>query len=221
MTDAITRIAREWEDRRGRDVVLSLAASSTLARQIERGAPADVFISASNEWMDWAAQRGIVEEDTRVAIVTNRLVLIAPRGAPVRADIGEGLDLEALLAGGRLSTGDPQHVPVGRYARSALEHLGQWEGIEDRIAPAPTTRAALAMVERGETPLGIVYATDALASDAVTVVDVFPEDTHTPIVFSAAAVAGRGNDPAVRTFIEDLIGDSARLIFAEYGYGVD
>lgn len=213
-TSALTEIVDGYT---GGDVQISLAASSTLARQIERGAPADVFISAIDRWMDYLDERGMLAEGSRTGLVGNRLALVAPVDGDVVARVDADLDLVSLLAGGRLSTGDPDHVPVGMYAREALESLKQWDGVEDRLAPAPTTLSALAMVERGECPLGIVYATDAHGSQKVKLVDLFPPSTHTPIVFSAAIVDGH-DSPAARRLLEYLAGDEARKIFVKHGY---
>jgi molybdate transport system substrate-binding protein len=218
--DAMEEIARDFSHGDASRVALSLAASSTLVRQIESGAPANVYVSASDEWMDWAVEHGLVLPGTRTRIAGNRLVLVAPDGSDVSLGIRPGMDLAAALEGGRLATGDPDHVPVGRYARAALVSLGAWEGVEHRIAPASTTRSALAMVEHAEAPLGIVYATDALSSERVRVVGTFPAWTHPPIVFSAAIVEGRNTDGA-RRFLAFLTGERARSVLAARGYEVE
>ena len=163
-------------------VIFSFAASSALARQIENGAPADVFFSADLEWMDYLEMRRLIRSDTRQSALGNRLVLIAPAGSKVKLKIEPGFPLAAVLGKGRLATGDPDAVPVGRYARQALTALGVWNAVADRIVRADSVRSALAFVDRDEAPLGIVYETDASIDKRVRVVDVFPDDTHMPIV---------------------------------------
>jgi molybdate transport system substrate-binding protein len=216
MTTAVTEIAQQYERC---DVVVSFASSSTLARQIENGAPADVFISANETWMDYLVGRGFVAGGSRRDLVGNRLALVAPAGSDVNLDVGEGMDLVSALAGGKLATGDPDHVPVGMYAREALENLGLWEDVEDRLARSQSTRSALVLVEIGEAPLGIVYATDARASQKVRVLGLFPETSHGPIVFSAAIVSGRAT-AEVRRFFEHLTGAGLSQLFEKHGYQV-
>ena len=161
LTNALNEVGQAFEQKEKHTVRFSFASSSTLAKQIENGAPAHLFLSADLDWMDYLDQRKLIVDGSRVNLLGNRLVLIAPVSSPLKVDLKPGIDLAGLLSGGLLATGDPDHVPVGKYARQALEKLGAWKGIEGRIARADSVRAALALVERAECPLGIVYATDA------------------------------------------------------------
>lgn len=192
------------------------AASSTLARQIEQGAPADLYLSADPAWMRYLAERGMVDPDRRVDLLGNRLVMIAPTGAaPVGlADVAA---LRARIGAGRLAMGDPDHVPAGRYGRAALRALGLWDGLRGLLAPAADVRVALALVGRGEAPLGIVYATDAAISDRVAVVAALPADSHSAVRYPLAAVAGRDR-PAVAAAWRALTGPAARDHFAGFGF---
>jgi molybdate transport system substrate-binding protein len=219
LTDAMAAVGLAWRERGGAEVRFSLAASSTLARQIEAGAPADVFASASEEWMDYLADRGLIEPGSRSSPVGNSLVLIAPAADATGAvEIGPGLDLGGLLGpAGRLAVGDTAHVPAGIYARQALESLGLWPAVRDRLAMADNVRAALALVERGEAPLGIVYATDARISAAVRVVGAFPQGSHPPITYPVAIVQGR-RSPEVEDFLAFVGGQEAGEIFARLGF---
>jgi molybdate transport system substrate-binding protein len=202
-------------------VRVSYAASSTLARQIERGAPAQVFFSADREWMDYLAERRLVLPSSRVDLLANDLVLVAPADTPMGAvTIARDTSLAALAGDGRIATGDPDHVPVGRYARQALEALGQWSQVESRLARMDSTRSALAMVERGEVPLGIVYATDAAATRKVKVLAVFPGTLHAPVVYPAGLVAGN-ETPAARGFLDFLGTPQAKGIFIRHGFKVN
>jgi molybdate transport system substrate-binding protein len=219
-TNAVTEIGQLFENGKTGKFRTSFASSSTLAKQIEQGAPADVFISADKKWMDYLETRKMIEPDTRFDLLGNRIVLIAPKGSPInRIDIRPGFDLVKLLSDGRLAMGDPDHVPAGIYGMQALEKLGVWSSIEKRVARAKDVRAALALVERGETPLGLVYSTDAAISDKVKVVGVFPNESHPPIVYPAAIVAGRKSDVAGR-FIGFLKSPEAKAVFEKYGFTV-
>jgi molybdate transport system substrate-binding protein len=194
----------------------SFAASSVLAKQIEAGAPADVFLSADPEWMDYLDERHLIRPGTREDLLGNTLVLIAPAGSAVQVSLGQAVDLTTALAGGRLATGDPDSVPVGRYALAALMRLGVWEQVAPRLVRAENVRAALEYVARGEAPLGIVYRTDALAEKRVRLVDVFPASTHPPITYPVALTAhATAEAAAFETFLE---GDAARQIFVRYGF---
>ncbi len=200
--------------------VFNFAASSELARQIEQGAEADVFISADEAWMNALAEKGLVDAATRVALLTNRLVLIAPTDRPLTLELKQGINFPAALKGGKLAIGNPDSVPAGRYAREALEHFGAWAGIEKEAVRAENVRAALRFVETGEAAAGIVYATDAKASgDKVVVVAEFPADSHTPITYPAAAVVGGADGPA-KSFLEFLKGPEARSAFESAGFGL-
>jgi molybdate transport system substrate-binding protein len=196
---------------------LAFAASSTLARQIERGAPADVYISADLAWMDYLAARGRIVGGSRVIVARNRLVLVAPAARAKPLEIRTGFALVERLGRGRLALGNPEHVPAGRYARAALESLGLWDAVADRLAPVEHVRVALALVARGETPLGIVYASDVAAEPAVRIVGTFPEDSHPPIVYPAAVVANR-DAAAVRRYLALLRSAPARAAFARQGF---
>jgi molybdate transport system substrate-binding protein len=198
-------------------VSFSYASSSTLARQIESGAPTDVFVSADQEWMDYLQARQLVVPASRADIVRNELVLVAPSDSAVQLKIAPGFGLLAALGpSGRLATGDPASVPVGKYAREALMKLGVWAAVEPRIAAADNVRTALAFVARGEAPFGIVYATDARVEPKVRVVDVFPAVTHAPITYPAATT-GQGSAQA-RAFVHFMLGAKAQAIFAKAGF---
>ena len=200
---------------------LSFNASSALARQIEQGAPANVFFSADERWMDWLQQRNLIIPETRRSLLRNTLVLIVPKSQARTVTVGPGLDVGALLgADGRIATGDPKSVPVGIYAEQALRKLGLWDKLAPRLAPAENVRAALLLVERGEAAAGIVYATDAAASKGVAVAGRFPEGSHDPITYPIALV--RGNDtPEARSLLGFLEGPEAREVFDRFGFGVE
>ena len=219
MTNALEDVAQVYRTRTGNQVRFSFAATSVLARQIEQGAPAQVFFSADEMWMNYLAERNLIEAGTRVSPVGNRLVLIAPADSNLgKLAIEPSLDLVALLGpNGRLSTGDPAHVPVGTYAKEALEKLGLWSRVAPRVAPAENVRVALALVERGEAPLGIVYATDAALSKSVKVVGEFPAGTHAPVTYPFAIVKGRAT-PDVQAFFAFATGEEGRKIFEKFGF---
>lgn len=197
--------------------VLSFAASSALARQIAAGAPADLFVSADEPWMDDLQRRGLLATGTRANLAGNRLVLVAPANRRVRVALRPGVDLERALGRGRLAMADPDAVPAGRYGKAALTRLGAWRGVETRVARAENVRAALALVERGAVPLGIVYATDARASRAVKVVGVFPAASHPPIRYPIARLARSRNVDGER-FRRFLLGRAGRTILTKYGF---
>jgi molybdate transport system substrate-binding protein len=186
LTDVLGDLSAAYTERSGVAVKLSFAASSTLARQIEAGGRADVFISADRQWMDYLAHRRLIDVASRRDLVGNSLVLIAPADSRVRLTLKPGVDLAAALGDGRLATGDPASVPVGRYAQAALQSLGIWDGLKNRLVPADNVRGALDFVARGEVPLGVVYSTDAKAEKAVRVVATFPSNTHAPITYPGA-----------------------------------
>lgn len=196
----------------------SFAASSVLARQIEAGAPADIFVSADPEWMDYLEQRHLLRIGTRHDLLGNRLVLIAPAASAVQLTLVPHADFGRALAGGRLATGDPDSVPVGRYAQAALTRLGAWNEVAPRLVRCENVRAALEFVARSEAALGIVYRTDALAEKRVRVVDVFPADSHPPIIYPIALTSGAGAEAAA--FEEFLLSDTAGEIFARHGFRV-
>jgi molybdate transport system substrate-binding protein len=200
-------------------VKASFGSSSTLAKQIENAAPASVFISADEQWMDYLDKRKLLEPGTRADILGNALVLITPKegAAPKHVPIGPNFPLAQLLGDGRLAVGDPSHVPAGLYAKAALEKLGVWESVKGKLAAAQDVRAALAFVERGETPYGIVYATDAIATSKVWEVGIFPDSSHPPITYPAALIAGHAT-PEAKAFLEFLKGPEATAIFAKAGF---
>ena len=199
-------------------VRFSFAASSALARQIESGAPADVFVSADQDWMNYLQARNLLAPATRANIVANSLVLVAPVDSRLSLRIAPGFALAAALgADGRLATGDPASVPVGKYAQAALAKLGVWPSVERRLVAADNVRTALNFVGRGEAPLGIVYATDAKTEPRVRVVDTFPASTHEPITYPAAATSTAG--PGAVAFLRFLQGPVARALFDRAGFG--
>lgn len=219
LTTALEAVARAYRARGGGPVRFSFASSSTLAKQIENGAEADLFASADEPWMTYLADRGRVEAATRTSLLGNALVLITPADRPRKVDIRPGFDLAGLLGAERLATGDPAHVPVGRYAQQALHALGVWDAVAPKLARADNVRAALLLVERGEAPFGIVYATDAAASRRVAVAGTFPRGSHPPIRYPFAIVAGRDR-PEVRRFHAFMQDAEAQSIFRGAGFGV-
>lgn len=211
---ALTRIAAAYRGP-GAPLQVSFGASSAMARQIAQGAPADLFISADSDWMDWLAQRRLIAAGTRRNILSNRLVLIAPKASKVALKIAPGMPLAGALGGGRLAVADPVSVPAGRYGKAALTKLGIWDSVAGRLAPAENVRAALAYVARGETPLGIVYATDAHAEPRVRVVGTFPPATHPRILYPAALTRVT---PPGRAVLDYLAGPRAMAVFAAEGF---
>jgi molybdate transport system substrate-binding protein len=216
LTNVLQDIGTEYRRETGHEVVFSFAASSVLARQIEAGTRADVFFSADEDWADYLQARKLIDVPSRHDIVKNRLVLIAPASSDIKLKIAPHFALAAALGNGRLATGDPASVPVGRYARAALTKLGVWDEVSPRIVPAEDVRSALAFVARGETPLGIVYKTDALIEKRVRIVDTFAEGSHPPITYPAALVATA--KPGAREFLAFLRSVPARKIFEHYGF---
>jgi molybdate transport system substrate-binding protein len=217
LKEAMDAQAQRFESATGDKVVVSYAASSALAKQIVNGAPADVFISADLDWMDYLDKRKLVATGTRFDLLRNSLVLIAPAQSSATLRIGPGFALAAALADGRLAVANPDSVPAGRYAKEALEHLGVWRSVERRLALTENVRAALALVSRSEAPLGIVYKTDALADRHVKILDTFPETSHAPIVYPIALVAGRASTEA-RRLLDDLRSPAARATWEKYGF---
>ena len=195
------------------------AASSTLARQIERGAPADIFIAADVQWMDYLVQRKLIHAASRINLLSNRLVLIAPATRPSRLLITPGFALAQALGDGRLAMADPASVPAGKYGKAALRALGVWDALERKVAPAENVRAALMLVARGETPFGVVYASDAFAEPRVRVQGTFPANTHAPIVYPAALVMASHNARA-QAWLDVLRSREARTVWRQYGFGV-
>ncbi len=186
LKNALDAVAADWEQETGDKPVISYAATSSLAKQIEQGAEADVFISADLAWMDYVAERGLIDPETRFDLLANRLVLIAPKDSDLTVTIAPGFPLADLLGDGRLAIAGVDAVPAGKYGKAALQSLGVWEAVEGKLAQAENVRAALRLVSRGEVPLGIVYASDAKADANVKILGIFPEDSHPPIVYPAA-----------------------------------
>ncbi|MEX2644268.1 MAG: molybdate ABC transporter substrate-binding protein [Acetobacterales bacterium] len=219
LTDALQAVGETYEKKNGTPLRLSFASSSILARQIEAGAPAQIFASANERWMDYLAQRDLIVTSSRVSPVANRLVLVDPvaaRTPPV--SITPSLDLAGMLgADRRLAVGDPEHVPAGIYAKQALESLGLWEALEPRLARADNVRAALALVARGEAPYGIVYATDTRIDPEVAMIGGFPPDSHPPITYPFAIVAGQ-DSPEVREAFAFMTGAESRRLFEQFGF---
>jgi molybdate transport system substrate-binding protein len=216
LSDALTGIGKAYQAKTGTSPTLAFAASSLLARQIEAAGGADIFISADSEWMDYLDSRGLIAHGTRKNLLGNRLVLIAPADSNLSLTIAPQFDLLGALHGGRLSIADPDTVPAGKYARTALTTLGVWNSLVDHLVNAENVRVALAYVARGEAPLGIVYSTDALSEKRVRIVGTFPENSHPPIVYPAALT--KDANPQARSFLDFLGGPEARAIFEKDGF---
>jgi molybdate transport system substrate-binding protein len=219
LKDAADDIGKAYQAAGGGKVTYSFATTSSLAKQIEGGAPAAVFISADSKWMDYLAERNLIVGDSRRDLLSNRLVLIAPSDSPLAIKLAAGAPLAQALGDGKLALADPDGVPAGRYGKAALESLKLWSSVEPSVVRAQDVRAALAFVERGEASAGIVYATDALISKRVRIVDEFPQSSHPKIVYPIALVAGQ-DDGAARAFYDFLAGPKARGIFLDYGFSV-
>jgi molybdate transport system substrate-binding protein len=217
MKNALDDVDAAFTKKTGIKIVASYDASSALMKQIEAGAPADVFVSADLKWMDYGSQKKLIKDDTRVNLLGNELVLIAAKDSKIdNVTIGPGFDLAKLAGDGRIATGDVQAVPVGIYAKAALEKLGVWASVEPKMAMAANVRAALVLVARGEAPLGIVYATDAKVEPGVKVVGTFPETSHDPIIYPVAATTGA--KPDATPYLAFLRSSAAKPIFESYGF---
>ena len=217
MKNALDDIDSAYTAKTGVKIVTSYAASSVLAKQIEQGAPADIFMSADTDWMEYAAARKAINEATRTNLLGNSIVLIAPTDSKIDSvGIGEGFDLAKLAGSGRIATGDVSAVPVGKYARAALEKIGAWKAAEPKFAMAESVRAALTLVARGEAALGIVYATDARVEPGVKIIGTFPADSHPPIVYPVAATASA--KPEAADYLAFLRTPMAKTIFEKYGF---
>jgi molybdate transport system substrate-binding protein len=219
LKNALDEIAGQYERETGKKVTISYGASSALAKQIEAAAPADLFISADLDWMDHLQARSLIRPDSRGNVLGNRLVLVAPTDSKASIKIGPGFPLVELLGGGRLAMADPKAVPAGKYGRAALESLGVWPAVEPRLASAENVRAALALVSRGEAPLGIVYQTDAAADPNVKILGMFPEDTHPPIIYPAALIGTSTNGNAA-AFLVYMRAPGARPAWEKQGFTV-
>lgn len=219
MKNALDEINAAYTTRTGIKVAVSYAASSTLARQLEQGAPADIFISADTDWMNYATQKKTINEATRVDLLGNRIVLIAPKDSTIdKVTIGQGFDLAKLAGDGRIATGDVASVPVGKYAKAALEKLGAWTAAAPKFAMADSVRAALTLVSRKEAVLGIVYETDAKVDPGVKIVGSFPADSHPAIIYPAAVTVTA--KPEAAAYLDVLRSSAARTVFEKYGFTV-
>jgi len=216
LTNALQELGDGFTKQTSIPVRFSFAASSALARQIENGAPADVFFSADLEWMDYLQTRNLIQRDARHDVLSNRLVLIAPADSKINLKIEPRFPLAKALGTGRLATGDPDSVPIGRYAREALTTLGIWNDVADRLVRADSVRSALAFVDRGEASLGIVYETDALIDKRVRVVDVFPANSHLPIIYPIALTSAA--KPNAAEFVAYVRGPAGDAAFKAYGF---
>lgn len=219
LTNALDQVAQAWTAETGHSAVMSFAGSSALARQIQEGAPADIFISASVDWMDAIEASGDLNDGSRRDILGNRLVLVAHDRDVPPVTIDEGLDLAGMLDGGRLSMALVEAVPAGIYGKAALTSLGLWDNAEPMVAQSDNVRAALAFVAQGEAPLGIIYATDAAVEDNVTVIGTFPEGSHEPITYPAGITA-QSASPLAEAFLDFMTSDTARAIWRGFGFTV-
>ena len=216
LTDALQEIGKSYQAKTGHSVAFSFAASSVLAKQIEASKGADLFMSADTDWMDYLDSRGFIAHATRKNLLGNHLVLIAPADSTAAIAIAPHFDILGALKGGRLAVADPDSVPAGKYARTALISLGVWNAVVDHLVQAENVRVALAYVARGEAPLGIVYATDAQSEPKVKTVGVFPDNTHQPIVYPVALT--KDASAGARDFLDYLSSAEARAIFAKDGF---
>ena len=220
LKEAVDDAGAAYQAKTGVAVRATYASSAQLAKQIDQGAPADLFISADTEWMDWSMKRNLIDVGTRRTVASNALVLIAPSDSPIKPfTLGRGAPLMKLANGGRIAVGETASVPAGIYAKAAFENLGLWDQVKDHLAQGDNVRAALAFVARGEAPLGVVYATDAKAEPKVKVVAVFPESSHAPIVYPAAVVRASKQGAAAKGFLSYLTGRDGQAILKRRGFG--
>jgi molybdate transport system substrate-binding protein len=220
LKNALDEIAAEWTKETGKPAPrISYAASPALAKQIEQGAPADLFISADIDWMDSVEKKDLIKKDTRINLLGNKIVLIGPRDSKISIEFKPGFDLAKALGGGKLAMANVDAVPAGKYGKAALEKLGAWSGIKDNIAQAENVRAALLLVARGEAPLGIVYSTDAAAEPNVKILAAFPPDSHPSIIYPAAETKD-GKSADAKSFFGYLKSSKARPAFEKQGFTV-
>jgi len=219
LKNALDAINDSWKADGHEPATISYAASSALAKQIEGGAPADVFISADLDWMKYLSEKNLTKPDTEVQLLGNRIVLIAPKDSTAETTIEPDFKLADLLGDGKLAMADVKAVPAGKYGKAALEKLGVWSSVEDKVAQAENVRAALKLVATGEAPLGIVYQTDAAADPEVKIIATFPQDTHEPIIYPAGLLADSKNEDAAR-FLDYLKSAKARPLFEAQGFTV-
>lgn len=220
LKNALDEIAADWSKAASKPMPkISYAASSALAKQLEQGAPVDLFISADTDWMDYVAKKNLIVADTRVSLLGNKIVLIAPKESKVTIDVKQGFDLAKAVNGGKLAMANVDAVPAGKYGKSALEKLGAWDGVKDKIAQAENVRAALLLVSRAEAALGIVYSTDAAAEPNVKIVGTFPDGSHAPIIYPAA-VTKDSKAADAKPFLDYLKSTRARPAFEKQGFTV-
>jgi molybdate transport system substrate-binding protein len=219
LKNALDDVAGQWQRQTGKRVAISYAASNNLIRQIEQGAPADIFMSADLDWMDYGQQKNLIKPETRSNLLGNKIVLVAPKDSTLSIKVEQGFDLAGALKGGRLAMGSVEAVPAGKYGKAALEKLGAWDSVRNSIAQAESVRAALLLVSRGETPLGIVYQTDAASEPAVRIVGTFPEDSHPPIVYPVALTKDSNNATAA-DLLKYIRSPAAKPAFEKHGFTV-
>jgi molybdate transport system substrate-binding protein len=217
LKESLDEIARQVQAQSGDKIIVSYAGSSALAKQIENGAPADIFISADLDWMDYLAQRKLIQPASRTNLLSNQLVLIAPQRGERSLKIAPNFPLAATLDADKLAMANPDAVPAGKYGKAALEYFGVWKAVSPKVARTDNVRAALALVARGEAPFGIVYRSDALAEKRVAIVDTFPAGSH-PVIVYPAALTTTSNKAAARSFLEYLQSDQARAVWKKYGF---
>jgi len=219
LKNALDDVAAQWQRETGKKVRISYAGSNNLIKQIEEGAPADIFFSADVDWMDYGQQKNLIKPETRSNLLANRIVLIAPKDSTVSVNIASGFDLAGALKGGRLAMGNVDAVPAGKYGKAALEKLGVWDRVKDKVAQSESVRAALILVARGEAPLGIVYQTDAASDPTVKIVGTFPDDTHPPIIYPVALTKD-STSPDALAFLNFIRSPAARPAFERQGFTV-
>ena len=219
LKNALDAINAQWQKDTGKKATISYAASSALAKQIEQGAPAQLFISADLDWMDYLAGKNLIKPETRSNLLGNRIVLIAQKDKARPVEIKTAFDLAKILGDGRLSMANVDSVPAGKYGKAALEKLGVWKTVSAKIAQAENVRAALLLVSRGEAPVGIVYQTDAAADPNVAIIGTFPEDTHPPIIYPIALTAN-ATHPDASAFLEYVRSAKAKPLFEPHGFSV-
>jgi molybdate transport system substrate-binding protein len=219
LKNALDALNKQWQQESGKKGVISFAASSALAKQIEQGAPAAVFISADLAWMDYLQKKDLIDTSSRLNLLGNRLVLIAPKDKAKPVEITAGFNLAGLIGDGRLAVGQVDSVPAGKYAKQALTSLGIWDSVSGKLAQAENVRAALLLVSRGEAPAGIVYQTDAAADKNVTIIGTFPEGSHPAIIYPAA-LTKNGTGEAAKSFLDYLKSDKAKPVFEAEGFTV-
>lgn len=219
LKNALDDVNAAWQKGTGKETATSYAASSALAKQMENGAPADIFISADLDWMDYVAKKNLIKSDSRSNLLGNAIVLVAAKDKAKPVEIKEGFDLDGLLGDGKLAMGEVKSVPAGKYGKAALEALKVWPSVESKVAGAESVRAALALVSRGEAPYGIVYQTDAAADPQIAIVGTFPENSHPPIIYPIAITADSKN-PDAAAYLDFVKSDKAAPFFEKQGFTV-